>query len=251
MGGFDLSGKVALVTGASQGLGDRFARTLAGAGAKVGLAARNTDKLAALEAEIRAAGGTAVAVRLDVTDTAGHAAAIQAVEAALGPLDVLVNNAGIAVPKPFLEQTEADYDQVLSTNLKGCFFLAQAAARGMAARRSGSIINIASVLATQIVSGLSTYCASKGGLVQLTRAMALELARHGIRVNAIAPGYIDTPMNHDFWETPAGQALMRSIPQRRTGDVQSLDGALLLLASDASSYMTGSVVTVDGGFCVR
>jgi len=244
---FDLSGKTALVTGASQGLGAGFARALASHGANVVLAARQTDKLKALAEEI---GDKAWPVALDVTDGASIAAAFDSAEANMAPVDVLVNNAGIAITKPFLEMTEADYDSVLDTNLKGCFLVGQEAARRMAARDGGSIINIASVLGTDVLGQLSTYCTSKAGLIQLTRAMALELARAKIRVNAIAPGYIETPINRDFFQTPAGEKLVKGIPQRRLGQDGDLDGALLLLASDASEYMTGSVVTVDGGFLV-
>ncbi|MEO9901941.1 glucose 1-dehydrogenase [Nisaea sp.] len=248
---FDLTGKVALVTGASQGLGARFAETLAASGAAVVVAARQVTKLEDLAERIRAAGGTAHAVAMDVTDTASVAAAIEDAEAALGPLGVLVNNAGIAVQKPFLEMSPEDYDQVLDTNLKGCFLVGQAAARRMKESGGGSIINISSVLGTEVIGALSTYCASKGGLLQLNRAMALELSRYGIRVNAIAPGYIETPINSDFFSTGPGQQMVKTIPQRRLGQPDDLDGALLLLASDQGAYMTGSVVTVDGGFVLR
>ena len=248
---FDLTGKVALVTGASQGLGARFAETLAASGAAVAVAARQVAKLEDLAERIRGAGGSAHAVAMDVTDPASVEAAIENVEAALGPLDVLVNNAGIAVQKPFLEMSPEDYDQVLDTNLKGCFLVAQAAARQMKGSGGGSIINITSVLGTEVIGALSTYCASKGGLLQLNRAMALELSRYGIRVNAIAPGYIETPINSDFFKTEPGQKMVKTIPQRRLGQPDDLDGALLLLASDQGAYMTGSLITVDGGFVLR
>ncbi len=249
----DLAGKTVLVTGASQGLGAGFAVTLAGAGAKVALAARQTGKLADLQARIAGAGGTAHAVAMDVTDAASVRAGFDAAEAALGPVDVLVNNAGIAIPKPFLEVTEADWDAVLDTNLKGCFLAGQEAARRMSKRFAeggggGSIINIASVLGQQVIGQLASYCASKAGLIHLTKSMGLELARVGVRVNAIAPGYIETPINAEFFASPAGEKLVRGIPQRRLGRENDLDGALLLLASDASRYMTGTVITVDGGF---
>jgi len=247
---FDLTGKTALVTGASQGLGAGFARTLAGAGAKVALAARQTAKLEALQAEITAAGGEAAAVAMDVTDPASVAAAFDAAESALGPVDVLVNNAGIAVTKPFLDMTVEDWDSVLDTNLKGCFLAGQEAARRMAGTGGGSIINIASILGQQVIGHLSGYCTSKAGLIHLTKAMGLELARVGVRVNALAPGYIETPINTEFFHTPAGEKLVKGIPQRQLGQSEDLDGALLLLASDASKYMTGTVVTVDGGFLV-
>lgn len=246
---FDLSGKTVLVTGASQGLGRQFALTLAAAGASVSLAARQVDKLNALKDEITEAGGTAHAVALDVTDPQSVQSAIEETESTLGPIDVVVNNAGIAIPKPFLEQSVEDYDRVLDTNLKGCFLVAQAAAKGMVERGSGSIINIASVLGLDVIGQLTTYSASKAGLIHLTKAMGLELARYGVRVNAIAPGYIETPMNKDFFDSPPGQAMINAkMAQRQLGKIEDLDGALLLLASDASAYMTGSVVTVDGGF---
>jgi NAD(P)-dependent dehydrogenase (short-subunit alcohol dehydrogenase family) len=249
---FDLSGRVALVTGASQGLGRRFARVLAEHGAAVGLAARQLDKLRELEREIAGAGGRVASVALDVTDGASIERAVATIEDALGPIDVLINNAGTAVSKSVLEQTEADWDQVLDTNLKGAFFVAQAVATRMVARDpkpacGGNIVNIASVLALDVVGHLAPYAASKGGLWQLTRAMALELARHDVRVNALAPGYIVTEINRDFLATEAGERLKKRIPQRRFGTPEDLDGALLLLASDASRYMTGSILVLDGG----
>jgi 3-oxoacyl-[acyl-carrier protein] reductase len=247
----DLTGKVALVTGASQGLGRQFALTLAKNGAKVALAARQVAKIESLKAEIEAAGGTAFSVAMDVMDSSSINAGVAASEQTLGPVDILVNNAGLAINKLFLDVTEEDYDTVLGTNLKGVFFCAQAVAKGMVERGSGSIINISSVLGSRPIGTLTTYCASKGGLNQLTAAMGLELARSGVRVNAIAPGYIETPMNRNFFQSPAGQALVKSVPARRLGRVEDLDGALLLLATDASTFMTGTVVTVDGGFVIR
>jgi NAD(P)-dependent dehydrogenase (short-subunit alcohol dehydrogenase family) len=249
---FDLSGRVALVTGASQGLGRRFAAVLAEHGAAVALAARQQDKLRALEREIADRGGRVASVTLDVTDQGSIARAIAAVEDALGPIDVLINNAGVAVSKAVLEQTEADWDQVVDTNLKGAFFTAQAVAKRMLARApkpawGGNIVNIASVLALDVVGHLAPYAASKGGLWQLTRTMALELARHDVRVNALAPGYIVTEINRDFLATDSGERLRKRIPQRRFGTPEDLDGALLLLASDASRYMTGSIIVLDGG----
>jgi NAD(P)-dependent dehydrogenase (short-subunit alcohol dehydrogenase family) len=250
---FDLSGRIALVTGASQGLGRRFARVLAEHGAAVGLAARRLDKLAELEREIAAQGGRSASVALDVTDRASIERAVATVEDTLGPIDVLINNAGVAVSKGVLEQTEADWDKVVDTNLKGAFFVAQAVAKRMVARDpkaawgGGNIVNIASVLALDVVGHLAPYAASKGGLWQLTRTMALELARHDIRVNALAPGYIETEINRDFLATEAGERMKRRIPQRRFGTPEDLDGALLLLASHASRYMTGSIIVIDGG----
>jgi 3-oxoacyl-[acyl-carrier protein] reductase len=249
---FDLSGRVALVTGASQGLGRRFAEVLAAHGAAVGLAARQIDRLADLRAELDGAGRAAASVMLDVTDAGAIEAAIDSIEAALGPVDILVNNAGVAVAKGVLEQTEADWDRVLDTDLKGAFFTAQAVARRMAARAQkptwgGNIINIASLIALKVVGHLAPYAAAKSGLAQITKAMALELARHDIRVNALAPGYIETDINSAFLASEAGERLRKQIPQRRFGTPADLDGALLLLASDASRYMTGSIIVIDGG----
>jgi 3-oxoacyl-[acyl-carrier protein] reductase len=249
---FDLTGRVALVTGASQGLGQRFARVLAGHGAAVGLAARQLGKLQELEGEIAAEGGRVASVSLDVTDHNSIGRAIGVIEDVLGPIDVLINNAGTAVSKGVLEQTEDDWDKVVGTNLKGAFFVAQSVAKRMVARDprpawGGSIVNIASVLAQGVVGHLAPYAASKGGLWQLTKSMALELARHDVRVNALAPGYIVTEINRDFLATEAGERMKKRIPQRRFGTPEDLDGALLLLASDASRYMTGSIILVDGG----
>jgi 3-oxoacyl-[acyl-carrier protein] reductase len=246
---FDVSKEVILVTGASQGLGRQFARVLSAHGAAVALAARQTAKLQGLEEEIRARGGRATAVPMDVTDIASIGAAIDRAETALGPISVLVNNAGIAVEKLAVDQTEADWDAVINANLKGAYFAATEMARRMIVRKQGgNIVNIASVLGFGVMKFLSPYTISKAGIVQATRAMALELAGNHIRVNALAPGYIDTEMNHAFWATPAGEKLTKRIPQRRVGAESDLDGAILLLASNASRYMTGSVVTVDGGF---
>src|SRR3954453_10902691 len=249
---FDVSQETILVTGASQGLGRQFARVLAAHGAAVILAARQTGKLKSLEDEIRGNGGRAAAVQMDVTDTASIGKAIDGAEAALGPVSVLINNAGIAVEKLAVNQTEADWDSVINANLKGAYFTATEIARRMTARRQGgNIVNIASVLGFGVSKFLSPYTISKAGIIQATKAMALELAPNGIRVNALAPGYIDTEMNHDFWATPAGEKLTKRIPQRRVGTEADLDGAILLLASSASRYMTGSVVTVDGGFLLN
>jgi 3-oxoacyl-[acyl-carrier protein] reductase len=246
---FDVSQDVILITGASQGLGRQFARLLSAQGAAVVLAARQVDKLQSLQDEINGRGGRAFAVAMDVADTGAITEAITRAEAALGPVSVLINNAGIAVEKPAVEQTEADWDAVLSANLKGAYFTATEIARRMIARGAGgNIINVASVLGFGVNKGLSPYCASKAALIQVTKALALELAAHRIRVNALAPGYIDTDMNHAFWSTPPGEKLAKRIPQRRVGAESDLDGAILLLASSASRYMTGSTITVDGGY---
>ncbi|MDB5567468.1 MAG: Gluconate 5dehydrogenase [Tardiphaga sp.] len=246
---FDVGKEIILVTGASQGLGRQFARVLSAHGAAVVLAARQTAKLKSLEDEIIGKGGRAVAVQMDVTDTASISQAIDAAEAALGPVSVLINNAGIAVEKLAVDQTEADWDAVIGANLKGAYFTATEIARRMIARKQeGNIVNVASVLGFGVMKFVSPYTISKAGIVQATKALALELAGNRIRVNALAPGYIDTDMNHEFWATPPGEKLAKRIPQRRVGHEADLDGAILLLASNASRYMTGSVVTVDGGF---
>jgi NAD(P)-dependent dehydrogenase (short-subunit alcohol dehydrogenase family) len=248
---FDVTGKVALVTGASSGLGENFARKLAAAGAVVVAGARRADRLSALVDEIARAGGKAIAVAMDVNDRASVVGALERARAEAGVPDIIVNNAGIAQAKPSLELTEEDWRQVLDTNLDGAWRVAQEGAKAMvAARKGGSIVNIASVLGLRVANALLAYAVAKAGLVQMTKALALEWARHGIRVNAIAPGYIETDMNRDFFRTEAGQAVVKRVPQRRVGAPSDLDGALLLLASGASSYMTGSIVVVDGGHVV-
>ncbi|MEM7044762.1 MAG: glucose 1-dehydrogenase [Pseudomonadota bacterium] len=249
---FDLGGKAALVTGASQGLGHRFAQVLAEKGAKVALAARQVEKLDSLKSGIEQSGGAASVARLDVTDPASIETCLAQVERDHGPIDILINNAGVAVSKPALEQTPDDWDKVVCTNLKGAFFMAQAAARRMVDQgQGGVIVNIASVLAFEVIGHLAPYAASKGGIWQVTKTMALELARHQIRVNALAPGYIETDINRDFLRSETGQQMVKKIPQRRFGEPEDLDGALLLLASDAGRYITGSVIAVDGGFMVQ
>lgn len=249
---YDLSDRTAIVTGASTGLGRHFALTLARAGAKVALAARRLDNLTEAAHEIEAFDGRALPVALDVTDVESVRACVTAAETELGPISILVNNAGLAVDKPALDQEESDWDAVLDTNLKGAWLMAQEVARHMARLgHGGSIINIASVLGLTGTGRVPAYCASKAGLINLTRALAVDLARERIRVNAIAPGYIETDFNAAFRASEAGQAMVKRIPERRFGTPADLDGALLLLASDASQYMTGSVVVVDGGLSAR
>ena len=244
---FDLSGKTALVTGASSGLGDHFARCLGAAGAAVVLAARRADRLASLRAELAKKNIAAKAVDLDVTSSKSIAAALEAA----GPIDIIVNNAGISIVKPALEMPEEDWDAVVATNLRGAWLVAQGAARRwVAEKKPGVIVNIGSILGLRTVGQVAPYNASKAGLIHLTRALAMEWARYHIRVNAICPGYIETEMNSAFWKTPGGQKLIERIPQRRIGKPEELDGALLLLASDGGSFMTGSIVTVDGGHTV-
>lgn len=244
---FDLGGKVALVTGASSGLGAHFAHCLGEAGASVVLAARRADRLQSLQAELAKKGVTARAVDLDVQSGDSVAAALDAA----GPLDIVVNNAGISIVKPALEMPEKDWDAVVDTNLRGAWLVAQGAARRWAAdKRPGSIVNIASILGLRTIGQVAPYNASKAGLIHLTQALAMEWARYKIRVNAICPGYIETEMNSVFWKTPGGQKLIDRIPQRRIGQPEHLDGALLLLASEAGDFMTGSTITVDGGHVV-
>jgi NAD(P)-dependent dehydrogenase (short-subunit alcohol dehydrogenase family) len=246
----DLSGRMALVTGASGGLGAHFARVLARHGAAVALAARRVDRLEGLAAEIAAAGGRAHAVAMDVTDAASVETAVRAAEGALGTtIDVLVNNSGVSGRGArLLDLEDADVAGVLDVNLTGAFRVAKAVVRRLVeAGRPGSVVNVASILAFGTSPGVGPYAASKAGLAHLTRAMALEWARHGVRVNALAPGYILTDINRDYFASDAGKAMIRRVPQRRLGDPSDLDGPLLLLASDASRYMTGAVLTVDGG----
>jgi NAD(P)-dependent dehydrogenase (short-subunit alcohol dehydrogenase family) len=245
---FDLQGKVALVTGASGGLGRRFATVLAKAGARVGLAARRLPDLESVARHIRDAGGTAAVAKLDVKERASVEEAVRTIEAALGPISILVNNSGISIPRPVLEQTEQDWDDVIDVNLKGAFLVATEVARRMRITKTpGSIINIESIVSFRQAGHIAPYAISKAGLTQLTRTMALELARFQIRVNGIAPGYIRTDINRDFFATEAGAAMIKRIPQRRLGNPEDLDGPLLLLASDASRFMTGSTIVVDGG----
>jgi NAD(P)-dependent dehydrogenase (short-subunit alcohol dehydrogenase family) len=246
---FSLAGRVALVTGASGGLGRHFARVLHDAGAAVALAARRPDSVAA---DAAALGERAMALALDVTDAGSIDAALDTVQARFGVLDLLVNNAGIAATRSFLDHTEAEWDAVMAVDLRGAFLMAQAAARRMvAAGKPGAIVNIASILGARVIPGVVGYSAAKAGLVHLTRQMAVELARHRIRVNALAPGYIETDINRGFFETEPGLALIKRIPQRRLGSVADLTGPLLLLAGEAGAHMTGSVVTVDGGHSIN
>lgn len=242
----DISGKTALVTGASGGLGLHFAGVLARHGAKVLLAARRADALERACAQIRDAGGSAEPVLLDVADARSIAVALAGRD-----IDILVNNAGISIAKRAMELDESDWDDVIDTNLKGSFLVAQAVARRMKdTARPGVILNIASILGLRVAGNLSVYAASKAASIQMTRSLALEWARHSIRVNALCPGYIETDLNRDFFASDDGQALIRRIPQRSLGQPQDLDGALLLLCSDAGRYITGATLAVDGGHLV-
>ncbi len=248
---FRLDGMHALVTGASSGLGRHFALCLAEAGARVTVAGRREQALAESVTTIRQAEGQAAPVVMDVADAASIERALDRAEEAFGPVGVLINNAGVTETTPSLEVEERGWDQVVDTNLKGAWLVAQRTAQRMVRHRvPGSIVNIASILGLRVAGGVAAYAVSKAGLIQMTKALALEWARHKIRVNALAPGYIETELNSDFFASPAGQALIKRIPQRRLGAARELDGALLLLASEAGSFMTGSVVAVDGGHLV-
>jgi NAD(P)-dependent dehydrogenase (short-subunit alcohol dehydrogenase family) len=245
---FDLQGRTAFVTGASSGLGRHFAKVLADAGANVVVAARRVERLNQLCIEIREQGRCAFLTKLDVTDAASVTAAFDAAEQQYGTVTILVNNAGISRAGFLLDLSEQDWDAVMDTNLKSVWMVArEAAARMSAAERAGTIINISSLLAFGTGKSLGSYMAAKSAVIQLTRAMALEWAGIGIRVNTIAPGYFPTEMTGNYFTTAQGQEMIARIPQKRIGALDELGGPLLLLASDASSYMTGSVLSVDGG----
>jgi len=249
---FSLKGRVALVTGASSGLGVQFARALADNGAAIALVARRADRLKALKDEIEGKGGKAIAIEADVTDRAAMARAFDAAEKAFGTVTILVNNAGIAHGGRAIEMPADEWRKILSTNLDAVFYWAQEAARRiLAAKKQGAIVNIASVLGLAVAKGAVAYAAAKAGVVQVTKALAVELAFKGVRVNAIAPGWFVTEMNDDYLTGEAGAAIKREIPMGRFGNPGDLDGALLLLASDAGSYITGATIVVDGGQVVQ
>jgi len=245
---FDLKGRVALVTGASSGLGERFSRVLAENGTSVALVARRADRLKALQDRIAKAGGRAIAIEADVLDRKAMGHAFDQAEKAFGTVTILVNNAGIAHATRAVDITEDEWRRILSIDLDAVFFWAQEAAKRMlAANKKGAIINIASVAGLGVSKGIAAYATAKAGVIQLTKAMALELAFKGVRVNAIAPGWFVTDINRSYLTSDAGQAMKREIPTGRFGDEGDLDGALLLLASDAGGYMAGSTIVVDGG----
>lgn len=246
-----LTGKVAFITGASSGFGVHFARLLAREGARVALGARRLDKLEKVADEVRALGVRAKAVTLDVGCVESVREAVGLAEGELGAIDILVNNAGVTTAKAALDHSEAEWDVVLDTNLKGAFLVATEVARSMkGAQREGVIVNVSSILGLRQAGAVTPYAVSKAGLIQLTKQLALELARYRIRVNAIAPGYFETDLNRAYFATEEGKALIKRVPQRRLGQLEDLDGPFLLLASDASRYMTGSVIVVDGGHTV-
>jgi hypothetical protein len=255
----DLSGRVALVTGASSGLGAQFARTLAGAGAAVVLAGRRIERLKTLRAEIEGAGGDAHIVGLDVTDCGSIRAAVAHAETECGALDILVNNSGVSTTQKLTDVKPEDYDYVMNTNTRGAFFVAQAVGQRMIARAKGAapgtftggrIVNIASMAGLKVLGQIGVYCMSKAAVVHMTRAMALEWGRHGINVNAICPGYIDTEINHHHWSTDAGQKLIDMLPRKRIGKPQDLDTALLMLCANESHFINGAVIQADDGFGV-
>ncbi|MBV9558268.1 MAG: glucose 1-dehydrogenase [Pseudolabrys sp.] len=249
---FSLKGRVALVTGASSGLGQQFARALADNGAAVALVARRKDRLDAFKTELEKSGAKAVAIEADVNSRDDMLRAFDEAEKALGTVTIMLNNAGIAHGGRATEFTPDDWRRMMSTNLDAVFFWAQEAAKRMlAANKKGAIVNIASVLGLMVAKGGTSYATAKAGVIQLTKAFAVELAFKGVRVNAIAPGWFVTEMNDDYLESEKGAAIKREIPMGRFGNAGDLDGALLLLVSDAGAYMTGATIVVDGGQVIQ
>ncbi len=248
---FRLDGRQALITGASSGLGQHMARTLALAGARVHLAARNIDKLSAVVERLRSENAQAQAWALDVQDPTSVEATFAALHAEVGAMDILINNAGITNTRALLQQEVAEWDAILDTNLRGAWLVARAAVKAMVAAGSGgAVVNIASILGERVAGGVAPYSASKAGLIQLTQSMALEWARHGVRCNALLPGYVATDLNRDFLASEAGEKLRQRVPTRRFGEAADLDGPLLLLCSDAGRHMTGVALPVDGGHLI-
>ncbi|MBI5721095.1 MAG: SDR family oxidoreductase [Burkholderiales bacterium] len=252
----DLSGRVAFITGASSGLGAQFARVLSRAGAGVVLAARRIERLKTLRAELEAEGGDAHVVGLDVTDPASIRAAVAHAETEMGAIDILVNNSGVGSTQKLTEVSPESFDHVMGTNTRGAFFVAQEVAKRMIARSKGEapgtftggrIVNIASMAGLRVSPGIGVYCISKAAVVQMTKAMALEWGRHGINVNALCPGYIDTEINHHVWQTEAGQKLVASMPRKRVGKPEDLDVALLMLCANQSHFINGAVISADDG----
>ncbi|WP_349744923.1 SDR family oxidoreductase [Roseateles cavernae] len=255
----DLSGRVALVTGASSGLGAQFAKTLAKAGAGVVLAGRRLDRLKALRAEIEAAGGDAHVVTLDVTDLDSIKSAVAHAETEVGTLDILINNSGVSTTQKLVDVSTDDYDFVMDTNVRGAFFVAQEVGKRMLARARGSapgtfiggrIVNIASMAGLRVLSQIGVYSMSKAAVIHMTKAMALEWGKYGINVNAICPGYIDTEINHHHWTTDGGKKLIDLLPRKRVGHPQDLDTSLLMLCANESHFINGAVIQADDGFGV-
>lgn len=255
----DLSGRVALVTGASSGLGAQFARTLAKAGACVVLAGRRIERLKTLRSEIEGNGGDAHVVALDVTDLDSIKSAVAHAETEVGTIDILINNSGVSRTQKLTEVGADDYDFVMDTNVRGAFFVAQEVGKRMLGRASGSapgtfiggrIVNIASMAGLRVLSQIGVYSMSKAAVIHMTRAMALEWGKHGINVNAICPGYIDTEINHHHWSTEQGRKLVELLPRKRIGQPQDLDTALLMLCANESHFINGAVIQADDGFGV-
>ena len=242
----DLSGKTALITGATSGLGRHFAKLLSASGACVAVTGRRLDRLQSLKKEIEAEGGICAALELDVTDAKQIPEVFERAEAALGPINLLVNNAGMNAQGKSAEQSVEDFDTVMNTNLRGAWLMAtEFARRAMARKSGGNIINIASIGSFRVLPGLSAYCISKAGLAMMTQCLAREWIRHNIRVNAICPGYIETELNTDWFQSEKGRAQMQSFPAKRLMQETDLDGLLLLLASGASNAINGALLTVD------
>ncbi len=250
-------GKIALITGASSGLGARFAKVLAQAGAQVVLASRRVERLKELRAEIEADGGAAHVVALDVTDYASIKSAIAHAETEAGPIDILINNSGVSTTQRLVDVKPEDYSYVMDTNQRGAFFVAQETAKRMIARAKGDpklshrIINIASVAGLRVLPQIGIYCMSKAAVVHMTKAMALEWGKYGINVNAICPGYISTEINADYFKTEHGQQLMNMLPRKRLGAPEDLDGLLLLLAGEESRFINGAIVSADDGMSTQ
>jgi hypothetical protein len=252
----DLSGRVALVTGASGGLGAQFARVLSAAGAGVVLAARRIERLKTLRAEIEASDGDAHVVGMDVTDLTSIRAAVAHAETEMGAIDILVNNSGVSATNKLTDVSLDEYDHVMGTNVRGAFFVAQEVAKRMIARSKGEapgtytggrIVNIASMAGLRVSPQIGVYCMSKAAVVHMTRAMALEWGRFGINVNALCPGYIDTDINHHVWQTDAGKRMIESMPRKRIGQPRDLDAALLMLCANESRFVNGAVLSADDG----
>ena len=253
----DLSGRVALVSGASSGLGAQFARTLAQAGAAVVLAARRVERLKTLRAEIESLGGDAHVVALDVTNPDSIKSAVAHAETEVGTIDILVNNSGVSTTQRLVDVTPDDFDFVFNTNTRGSFFLAQEVARRMIARSRGAapgtftggrIVNVASMAGLKVLSQIGVYAMSKAAVVHMTRAMALEWGKFGINTNALCPGYINTEINHQHWQTEAGQKLVSMLPRKRVGQPKDLDAALMMLCANESHFINGAVLSADDGF---